>query len=214
MELRNSFGPKGFGYWTWKTSILHWADINFPNHQILYVDAGTQITKTKELLPKLSNILDTSWKENGLAWALPKHSEKMWTKKELITACNLSPEDQRSNQIQGGFISLPPSADRKSFINEFRNWALIENGFYFTGQEKEYQDNEFIEHRYDQSVFSCLWKKFKKKENLDITDTSNFGFSPVIAFRNNSGLTLPATKIKKNLHLFRNLSTDLLMRRK
>jgi hypothetical protein len=214
LGLRNNFGPKGFGYWIWKTSVLNWADVNFPHFQILYLDAGTQIYRNKESIHKFSNLLKTSQEENGLAWALPNHSEKQWTKKELLSASNLSMTDQVSNQIQSGFVALPPNSDRSLFISEFRNWGLIENGFYFTEQEKEIQDKEFIEHRYDQSVFSCLWKKYKKKEFLDITDPVNLGVSPVIAFRNNSNLTLPTSLLKRKFHLVKNLSIDLLMGRK
>ena len=211
MELRNNFGPKGFGFWTWKASILNWAHINFPHHQILYVDAGTQITKKPHLLGVLSDLLETSWEENGLAWALPDHFEWQWSKKELLIAADLNPKDQKSNQIQGGFIALPPSSDRAAFVSQYRSWALRENGFFFSGQEHFAQESDFIEHRYDQSVLSCLWKKFGKIEHVDITDPINLNASPIIAFRNNSGLTLPAPKALRNFHLTKNLLADKLM---
>jgi hypothetical protein len=179
---------RGFGYWTWKTSILKWAFENFRNDQVLYVDAGHQINLEHDSISNIRKLLVSGENSRGIAWQLPNHREIQWTKVELHLAMNTSSEQMKENQIQANFILMPPGDGRIKFAADFRNMALEKNGFYFNDEIIEPQFPEFIEHRHDQSVFSLLWKKYGYGFYPDKTFAANWGSFPIIAMRNNTGL--------------------------
>ena len=175
---------KGFGYYLWKTSILNWAETNFPEKAFLYMDAGSHIQSgiTQVTLKKLLS-------ENndlGLAWQLPNHPELKWTKNELIQRIGCDETILVSNQIQSGFIYLPKIHDRSNFIRQFRELAIEKGGFYFSDELLNTQSPQFIAHRHDQSVFSLLWKNYGFGHQIDKTFPENLGKFPIIAARNNT----------------------------
>ena len=214
LNIKSFHGPRGFGYWCWKPSVLLWADLHFPNHQILYIDAGSQISTTNGGDKVLKEWLETSWESEGLAWTLLGHSEEEWTKREIFSRLDVSIESQKTFQVQSGFICLPPDNNRHQILDVWRKIALEDRGFYFTDELREKQSSIFRENRHDQSVFSCLWKKYSKKQFIDLTGPEMIGKSPVIALRNNSSLVLPANEFHKKINLYSNLLRDKVLHRK
>lgn len=209
-DLRERLGPRGFGYWTWKPSVLYWADKYFPNHQIVYVDAGSEFSR-KPASSALKKYLDDAVITGGLAWQLKSHPEISWTKRELIEYLNLNGDQIQSDQIQSGFICLAPSADRTHFIEEWRNIALERKGFYFNDEIELEPHAEFIENRHDQSSFSCLWKRYDfpylTTESIE-EYSKDFG---VNALRNNTGLHSSLPLLIKRSNKSFNLLLDLFM---
>lgn len=212
-NLRDRLGPRGFGYWTWKPSVLYWADKYFPNHQIVYVDAGSEFAR-KPASSSLKKYLDNASITGGLAWQLKNHPEISWTKRELIEYLKCDYPQIQSDQIQSGFICLPPSADRTHFIEDWRDIALERKGFYFTDQIELQAHSEFIENRHDQSAFSCLWKKrgfsFLTTSEIDMYSL-DFGIRPI---RNNSGTQLESRQFRYIASKFRDLLKDSILRRR
>jgi hypothetical protein len=214
LNIRRLQGTRGFGYWCWKPSVLLWADLHFPSHQILYIDAGSQISTSNKKDKVLKEWLETSWETEGLAWTLLDHSEEEWTKREIFSRLDISVESQKTFQVQSGFICLPPDNNRRHFLAEWRKIALEEGGFYFTDELREKQSSIFIENRHDQSVFSCLWKQYSKRQVMDVTGPEMIEKSPVVALRNNSALSLPANDFHKKINLYSNLVWDKVLFRK
>ena len=175
---------KGFGYYLWKTSILNWAETNFPEKTFLYMDAGSHIEGStmqftlKKLLSENNDL--------GLAWQLPNHPEVKWTKNEVIQRIGCSESTLASNQIQSGFVYLPKLHNRSKFIGQFRELAMEKGGFYFSDELLNTQNSQFIAHRHDQSVFSLLWKNYGFGHQIDKTFPENLGKFPIIAARNNT----------------------------
>jgi hypothetical protein len=188
VEIRNRAGARGYGYWVWKTAILFWLDKHYPDSQICYVDSGSHIDTSESLRQEWMNLLQLSYEKNGLAWALPGYLESQWTKTEVFQILDSSGRFRDSNQIQSGFICLPPSNKRALFCEEYRDLALTQNGFLFTDEIEVNQTQDFIESRHDQSVLSLLWKKYDFNFQLDKTNPSAFASFPIIALRNNTGL--------------------------
>lgn len=199
LRLRKTQQPRGFGYWTWKPSVLLWAHLNFPNHQIVYVDAGSEFIPIKDKLDFLSHHLKQSFNTGGLVWQLPNHFETCWTKKELLVEFSPSKSSLYSNQIQSGFIAIPPTHCRSSLVYEWRTWALKEDGFYFTDESHVNENAEFIEHRHDQSILSLIWKKYQLPCMLDLTNPSGPREIGLVASRNNSSLPSNANKFVRTL---------------
>jgi hypothetical protein len=206
LKLRKSHPSRGFGYWTWKPSVLLWARLNFPNHQIVYVDAGSQISHTNSF--ELQKLL-LKVKQNGqLAWFLPNHPEFHWTKSELLRKLKLPVSILNTAQVQSGFIAFESSATRIEFFTEFRNFAVMEEGFFFSDLIKLSQDLKFKEHRHDQSVFSCLWKLedyYSEEDPSFPNQNNNF---PLIAYRNNSRLAMGKNSIVRKSFKYTYLLLD------
>lgn len=186
LNLRNNHPPRGFGYWTWKPSVLLWAHLNFPNHQIVYVDAGSEFFS--EGVHLLGQDLEKSLHSGGLAFNLPGHSDICWTKKDLLDRLEISDLDSETDQVQSGFICLPMSNQRNSLLTDWRNLALEGDGFFFTDESRSISDERFKEHRHDQSALSCLWKLHDLPHKSDLSlpyQDNSYGLQ---ARRNNSRL--------------------------
>jgi hypothetical protein len=185
-----------------------WAHLNFPNHQIVYVDAGSEFCRTKKSFVTLKKYLDDSYKTGGLVWQLPNHPEICWTKKDLLMVFTTSEKVLMSNQIQSGFIALPPSHSRSTLLSDWRLWAVKQMGFYFTDQLKEEPNMEFQEHRHDQSILSLLWKEFELPLALDMTSPPESMELGLRSSRNNSRLTSDANPLLKFVFKYFYLAKD------
>lgn len=214
LNLRKTMPARGFGYWTWKPSVLLWAHLNFPNHQIVYVDAGSQFKTGNLKKSELAEDLNASTKFGGLAWALDGYIESVWTKVEVFNHLNLDDEFRTTPQIQSGFIALPQSSPRYSLIQNWRELAKTEEGFYFTDQSNVVQPPEFIEHRHDQSILSCLWKRSGFPLILDKTNPSQSNLYPIIAWRNNSILRIEQPWVFRKALKFAYLLLDMFIVRR
>ncbi len=167
LNLRKSQPPHGFGYWTWKPSVLLWGHLNFPNHQIVYVDAGSEFFYAG--IPLLRKDLEVSMESGGLAFSLQGFPEISWTKIDLLNRLKVTHLDSESDQIQSGFICLPVFGKRNSFITDWRDIALELDGYYFTNESRSDSGARFREHRHDQSALSCLWKIHGIPHKSDLT---------------------------------------------
>ena len=212
LNLRRNQPPRGFGYWTWKPSVLMWAHLNFPNHQIVYVDAGSQFSQ--ENLSELRDDLGASFSNRGLAWALKGQAEVVWSKADLLTHLNVSREIALTDQVQSGFISLSPNWDRGALISQWREIVSIESGWLFTDVSKKINPDNFVEHRHDQSALSCLWKLHDLPLIHDKTHPSHSNTYPLLAWRNNSSLRIEHNSFLRKIFKAVNLTTDLFMRRR
>jgi len=209
-QIQGLHGRRGHGYWVWKSSVLVWADLLFPNHQIVYVDAGSRFNfYSKSMQSELSSWLQNATLHGGLAWQLARFQEKFWTKRELVDLLKPSPEILNSGQIQSGFIVLPPSKARRGFLQQWQAISQSSNLFFLTDELREEQILGFVEHRHDQSIFSLLWKMYELPYFEDLTDPSESPHSPILATRNNTGLPLGAARWKIDLVSRRNLLIDL-----
>ena len=196
LDIENSFGKRGHGYWAWKPAVLVWADVMFPNHQIIYVDAGSHLNiESSTFMYKLEKWAELSKNQGGLAWQLTNNAEKFWTKMELVKF--LKPESRalESGQVQSGFMMLPPSKKRSILLHDWLNISLSNNGLMINDELQINQIPGFIEHRHDQSIFSLLWKKYEFPLITDESDPILNWQSPIIATRNNTGLPWGLTPI-------------------
>jgi len=208
LNLRKTQPPRGFGYWTWKPSVLLWAHLNFPNHQIVYVDAGSQLYSEPRNKVDLASLLKRAKDFGSLAWSIPDHLEENWTKVELVNLLSPNPANLKSDQVQSGFVILSPNNNRERFCQEYRRIAELDSGFYFTDEKIRDQSLSFIEHRHDQSVLSLLWKKFGFYSEPDLSSPELNNLFPIISWRNNSFFTVESPSLIRKISKFFYLSID------
>jgi hypothetical protein len=134
--------------------------------------------------------------------------EICWTKKESLVAFNATKEMKYSNQIQSGFIALPPMQSRLPLLNDWRGWAIEKEGFFFTDQTEMKANPEFQEHRHDQSMLSLLWKKYNLPAPFDLTSPPHSEVLGLRSSRNNSRRSSDVNIVIKTTDKYYNLAKD------
>jgi hypothetical protein len=189
-----------------------WADLLFPSHRIIYVDAGSHFNfDSNQWMKNFGDWLKLSTTEGALAWQLPHNRDQDWCKKELVNYLKPNNEHLSTGQVQSGFIIMSPIIPRRQFLNEWLN-MLEMDGQLVNDYLSVEQELNFTENRHDQSVFSLLWKKYNFPLVIDQSDPILNPKSPILAVRNNTGLTWGTSRTKINFYSRRNSLIDLFIK--
>lgn len=160
---------RGGGFWLWKPYIIL-KTINRMNEgdYLIYCDSGAAyINNVKYLIEDLNKS-----KQDIMVFDLPL-IEKQWTKAKTFEYLNCNNEKYKeSNQILATYMIIKVSKISKAFIELYLKCCLnkeilIDN----IDNENEY----FIDHRHDQSIFSLLCKK---NNIVPFRDPSQYGIRP------------------------------------
>lgn len=153
---------RGFGLWVWKPRIILAALDEFPECDfVMYLDAGCEVNCSTRALERFDEYLKICDVSEGLAFEIP-FQEKAWTSDFVLRelqAMNLS----ETNQIAGGMFLLKNNYKNRLFLELWLSWMESEDYRYLIGNAADSLPNEgFQEHRFDQSIFSLLWKLHSK----------------------------------------------------
>ena len=163
----------GLGYWLWKPYFIfkRLQEIEMGDY-LFYADAGSFFIRDINILIEIL----ASYEQDVFGFDLP-FIEKQWTKKELFLTLNCDyGEYKNTNQVNGSFHLVRKTPDSiKFYKNYLREACCIDNiTDLFISKD---QDDSFIQHRYDQSIFSLLYKK----NNYQLfKDPSQFGLHPFL----------------------------------
>lgn len=157
--IKNS---RGFGYWIWKPFIILEALLNLNDGDLLFYIDGRTDFKSKKIVwldefEKKSPIPDL------LAWQMD-YKEFEYTNEKLFNLFefNNNKDVINSGQYAATFMLIKKSDLTVKFIGEWLN-TMNNNYDYCLDIYGGLDGFEFIENRYDQSVFSLLIKKYKTK---------------------------------------------------
>ena len=177
-NLNVKFNPhhlrrKGFANYFWKSIIINKALERIEEEEYLfYSDSGSIFLKN---INPLVNDLKKSGK-HIMAFKLPL-LEKQWTKKYTINKISKNHfEDSESNQFLAGFILIRKSKVSVKFFKKFQEYCA-NNKLLFDDNFNNNENNDFIEHRHDQSIFSLMCKS-NKRIIYKAGDLSDYGFFP------------------------------------
>jgi len=169
---------KGLGCWLWKPYFIlkRLMEIEM-NDFLFYADAGSFFLNDIKIL--LNRIVGFEPKQDVFGFELP-FIEKQWTKKELFTYLDCQDDSYKdykeTNQINGSFHLIRKTPSSIAFYQNYLTAACIDrniDGDY----NKNIQDVTFIDHRYDQSIFSLLYKKYRY---VAFQDPSQYGNQPYL----------------------------------
>lgn len=195
--------PRGFGYWLWKPFLINSLLNSLPNNSgIVYLDAGCHLNlKTSESRKRFSEYFELAENNGSLTTKLFSGSfgikdlkESSWTRKIVIESLGVSGKDCKSSQIQAGILFLTNNDQNKKLTEQWFSFCIVDDySFLLDAKPNENNFDGFIEHRHDQSIFSCLSKKEKIFSIKDETywapnweiDGANF---PIWAMRHKSGI--------------------------
>ena len=161
----------GGGYWLWKSYFIKKTmdEINYGDF-LFYCDSGAIfLNSVKKMIQEFEQL-----RQPVLGFQLPL-IEKQWTKKETFVIMDaLKEEFLNSPQLCASYIFIKKNDKSIKFVNDFLSFcinekALIDKIFDYTNDEK------FVHHRHDQSIFSLLYKKYGYKP---LPDPSDFGHFP------------------------------------
>ena len=167
--------PRGYGYWIWKPYLIQ-KKLNELNYEdiLIYVDSGCYGNiKGKQRLLEYIDILDNDINKYGIiSFTLDDNtnqnkltnnkifyniSENNWTKKKIFDELDCNYDNiKQSGQCMGGVQIIKKNDHSIHIINKW-----VENmKYHLINDNTENEEPCFIENRHDQSIYSCLVKKY------------------------------------------------------
>ena len=158
--IKRSHSKKGYGYWSWKTYVIGqmFSQMNYDD-VLLYCDAGCELNHAG--VRKLAYYFDLTNKNDICAVQLPEcQSDINYTKKDTLNYFNnLSYEIMKQGQVQATAFFIKKSSFTIELVKKWSELMSVQNLHLFDDSPSaEPEHKDFMEHRHDQSIFSCLLK--------------------------------------------------------
>lgn len=191
-ELLNSSVP-GFGYFAWKPEIIQTTFEKYPECGVFYVDAGCELNFNFITKLRLRRFLRVA-KKGSFIHTL-NYPEVVHTKNKVLKYFQINSIDSLSPQIQATWFLLSGPRGKKItnlwLESTLKDLALIDDSRFD-------ENSKFLNHRHDQSIFSCIIKSMRVKPNnhrpcyrpLTPLSKINCYLHPVWSARNRSGCSL------------------------
>ena len=156
---------RGYGYWLWKPYLINYYLHKIPYGEgLLYLDSGCEFNINEKSLLRFAEYTELVKKEGSLAFSLGKNlydsnfSEDKWTKRATLEYLKIDNDLLNESQVQATAILMLSNPKNFDFLNSWMNICGAEEYRYLL-DTSESESEKFIEHRHDQSIFSCLYKK-------------------------------------------------------
>ena len=162
----------GAGLWLWKPYFINKAFSYLQDDDyLIYSDAASFFIGDIHLL--IENM--EFHKQSIMVFELPLVSHQ-WTKSETFTFMNCFDDCYKlNNQILASFMIFKKNTFSSTFISEFLSLCTDERLICSEQYTNIENPSNFMQHRYDQSIFSILCYKYKL---LTFRDPSQFGSLP------------------------------------
>jgi len=154
--------PRGAGYWAWKPLIIREELAALPDGAVLvYCDAG-RVERLHRIDRPLGPVIDWVVRQRGGMLPgvyIPQWGpNRRWTKRECLIAMGCdTPEVRDHCQVQATFSIWQASAESRAFVSEWTRWCLDLRAVADEREDTATTETEdFIDHRYDQSVLTNL----------------------------------------------------------
>ena len=126
---------------------------------IFYLDAGCTV-HTSSASKSRYLFHQNHIQEYGSLIFQQKYVERYWTKNEVVEHFHLGEDDLNSGQILGGIQGHLVNEDARRLVSQWAQSCTLDSGRLIRDVVSHInEDQRFIEHRHDQSIFSCLVKR-------------------------------------------------------
>jgi hypothetical protein len=169
-ESLNDKGQKGYGRWAWKPFlILQYLNLIPEDSILLYLDAGCHFninTVSKErflMYCESANIYESLAMQLYLYGLGPNLNafEYEYNSYDNKNQLSISDSDWESHQIQAGILFFKNNIRVRNFIKDWLNYCTADDFKNLNENLIVQTDKQFREYRWDQSIFSLLYKKNK-----------------------------------------------------
>lgn len=151
-------GKRGYGFWAWKPYIilkLYAIGMIRDYDIVFYMDGGCSLKP--DCSKRFFEYVELVEKHNFLFFQQNRHIEKKWTKRITLEFFNQSGERL---QIDACSFGIKIEKFPLMILNEWLNLIILENFKYSNDNVSDDEIEEFIEHRHDQSILSCIVEKY------------------------------------------------------
>jgi hypothetical protein len=157
---------KGYGLWLWKAFLISKSLDLLPNDDVLvYLDAGCTLNyKTEESIAKFNYYVDLAFQQHILAFQRSDDhtyfKETTWSRKDLTDHLQLSTADLDSGQMEAGMSLWRIDDYSREFTYKWFHLMTANNYQFLVNPEPINRHPGYWEHRYDQAVFSAMYKSY------------------------------------------------------
>jgi hypothetical protein len=154
--------PKGFGFWIWKPFLIR-AILNQSNDNIdgvFYLDAGFEINHTFEAIKRLQEYLQLADANSFFGMKLDV-SLASWCKDDALIYYGLEEAERTFPIVISGLVAIANNPLGRAIADDWWRGAQTEGSSLLTDDTGECPVNkDFIDHRHDQSLLSCVVAKY------------------------------------------------------
>jgi hypothetical protein len=150
---------KGFGYWIWKPYLINKVlnEIN-QNDILIYCDAGCTINyKGKIRFKEYIDMVNKNEYAN-ISFQMP-HQEKKYTKADVIKYFD-SGNLKDTGQLVGGILIFRKNEHTTNLVKLWYDTSYNHKNLIDDSSSISTNDELFISHKHDQSIFSIIRKKY------------------------------------------------------
>ncbi len=163
----------GYGYWIWKAEICKTALISCRElgyRGVIYLDIGCELFESRMSRFTLRILFRIAMLREALVFT-SGGTDLQYTKRYVLEKMNPSKRDSSSLQVAATWFIVTPEKSI-DLISEWSDLCLSDTALLdLSGCELAQNNQEFLTHRSDQSVFSLLCKK-RKIRSLSCLDYS------------------------------------------
>lgn len=156
-HLVTRYSKYGYGLWCWKPFLVSRCMRAFPNHTIVYLDAGCQLNVSKPSAERFQEYVLAA-QTHGLCVFQLQALDRQYCRCDVlqrITRCD-SPEQVQSRQIMSGAFVLSASHPKAiQAVEEWQYWSDFDKGS-LLDPDATHHHRGFRSHRHDQSIFSLV----------------------------------------------------------
>ena len=155
--------PKGYGYFIWKPYfILKALETMDENDILVYGDAGNTIPGTRDECLSVFNLVNVPSKKiavlaTRVGWNI------RWTKSDLYIRMGYKIFYPFKVMVEANRIVIKKNAETIKFTKEWLHYCTDDYRNIDESKSRLPQLPFFVQHRYDQSVFSILFHKYKAR---------------------------------------------------
>lgn len=168
--LTSSKKSVGFGNYLWKPFIVNKHLNSIPEGDaLLYLDAGCHLNfKTQASISRFDEYIEIVDGQDSLATQLQNGTfgiddlrERTWTSPSLAQELDVSEKNLDSNQIQAGILFLKNVELNRYLAAEWLKYSTLDRYRYLETEIWIDEEGKTCTSRFDQSIFSCLAKKYE-----------------------------------------------------
>lgn len=159
--MRTSRGKRGYGFWMWKPLVAR-AGLSTAasrGRNFVYLDAGCHINSTTVAARRFQEYAGLVEERGPIAMRLPGLTLAQWCKRETLEFFEISVETARTTPMfEAGVLLLGRDLKSRELIEDWCAVIHHKEGSLFSDEihpDGEYSD--FIEHRHDSAVLSCIF---------------------------------------------------------